>query len=86
MNKRIPLYKETAEERAARWMRQPSFPRALDTVLSHLVKFFGLYHSPQKWILYKLVFDFFRVFLWVFNRKKTFGRENVPKQGSLHLY
>ena len=63
MHPRIKVRNETPREQMARWKRQPARPLSLDVVLSHLIKWFKLYTSTRKWILYLTVFKFFYYFM-----------------------
>ena len=83
MHPRIKVRNETPRERMARWKRQPAGPLTLDVVLSHLIKWFKLYTSTRKWILYLTVFKFFYYFMKIFNREETINARYIPKSGAL---
>ncbi|HMF34253.1 MAG TPA: 1-acyl-sn-glycerol-3-phosphate acyltransferase [Candidatus Lokiarchaeia archaeon] len=83
MHERIPLQVEAPEDRAARWQRQPRLPLALDAVVSRFVKHAGLFHAHRKWVFYAAVLKFFAAYLRIFNRKRVYGRANVPRRGAI---
>jgi 1-acyl-sn-glycerol-3-phosphate acyltransferase len=58
-------------------------PKVLDSIVSRFVKHARLFLPHRRWVFYKVVLKFFAGYLRLFNRKRVYGKENVPRHGAI---
>lgn len=83
MHERCELPRDTLQARLVRWEQQPVPVRALDAVVSRLVKRTGIFSGIRAVVSYKVLMRFFRFYFKAFNKLAISGVHNVPKNGCI---
>ncbi len=82
-SERVELPEMSKEQIFERWNNQPAYIKAIDHVVSVIIRMLKIQRRKSLEIFYQIIRKSFSLYFRIVNRLKVFGIANIPKQGCI---